>query len=64
MMKNDTDAVSKIDYSEFIESIVADARDAAREMEIDPYEALENIVECIRDDAAYRLDMQNEEESK
>ena len=38
-------------YQNFLKSIVKDALESAHEMEIDPQEALENIIECIRDDA-------------
>lgn len=50
-------------YQNFLKSIVKDALESAHEMEIDPQEALENIIECIRDDAITEFEKTQNQQS-
>lgn len=46
----------EIAYESFLRTIVSDAIDNSKEMDIHPRDALEHIIECIHEDAAEILD--------
>lgn len=42
-------------YERFLNGLVEDALATAKEMEMDPQDALQNIIECLHEDAAEKL---------
>lgn len=56
-MKNEKSmSPEEIAYESFLRTIVSDAIDDSKEMDINPRDALNNIIECIHEDAAEILD--------
>lgn len=53
---NAATAEINVDYAKFLDHLVKEALQASREMEISPEEALNNILECIGEDASINLE--------